>query len=146
MTKITARELRHRIKLCSGSDVVLGTDIVLVREDVLETWAKIEPKTTSMFSRAGYNVLESRERQTHLITIRMRRDIDVTASAWVYEERLQSGARWFKILGIKEAYENGEFLVMSARLIERGEDLASPVDSATEEQEAIKVVSHGVVL
>ena len=144
--KILIRDLKHYCALCSGKDVVTtdGT-LVLVREDVTRTWMKIESKTTSMYSPAGYNIMENRERQTHLITMRMRRDLDISSAAWVYEERLQSGARWFKVLGVKDDGEDGDYMTLSARLIERGDDLVPPADEgASATVEGIKPVAHGV--
>jgi head-tail adaptor len=141
--KITSKDLRHRISLCTSADVVTEEgQLMLVRSDVLSTWAKIEAKTTSMFSRAGYNILEDRNRQTHLAFMRMRRDIEISSAAWIFEQRMQSGARWFKILGIKE--EDGTWIALSLRLIERGDDLVEPVSEPATEVPGFTVVSHGV--
>lgn len=142
--KVLIRDLKHHCALCSGKDVVTDSgDIVLIREDVIRTWMKIEAKQTSMFSPAGYNIMENRERQTHLITLRMRRDLDISSAAWIYEERAQSGARWFKVLGIKDDGEDGDFMTLSARLIEKGDSLVPPVDDGATGV-GIRPVAHGV--
>lgn len=147
MAKLSSRELKHRIALCAGKDVVTdGGTLVLVRQDVVNTWAKIEAKAASMFSRQGFAIMEDGNKQTHLISIRMRRDIDITSSAWVYEERMQSGARWFKVLGIKDDGEDSDVTILSCRLIQRGEDLVEPVETPATENPGIELVKHGVVL
>lgn len=148
MAKRTAiAELKHRVALCSMHDVVTEDGkMVLVRQDVAKFWVKIEPRTSSMFSQAGYSIQEPRDRQTHLITMRFRRDFDISSAAWVYEERLQSGARWFKVLGIKEQGEDGEFMTLSAKLIERGDDLTPPVAEGDQVPVLVKRVEHGVKL
>lgn len=151
--RLKISDLRHRIALCSMHDVVTeGGTLVLIRKPVSETWAKIEAKVPSMFSTAGYNLPqfepgEGRNKQTHLVTMRMRRDFDISSAAWVYENRMQSGQRWFKVLGIKEMDEEGNYMVLSCRLIERGDDLVAPVahDSTTRD-EVIKRHDNGVEL
>lgn len=147
MAKLSSRDLKHRIALCAGQDVVTdnGT-LILTRKDVLNTWAKIESKAASMFSRQGFAIMEDRNKQTHLISIRMRRDIDITSAAWVYEERMQSGARWFKVLGIKDDGEDSDVTILSCKIIQRGEDLVEPVETSATENPGIELVKHGVVL
>ncbi|UPT53286.1 hypothetical protein [Synechococcus phage Ssp-JY38] len=146
--KISA--LRHYIALCSMDDVITenGT-MILVRKDVSHAWAAIEAKQPSMFGVSGYNLPQfepgqGRNKQTHLITMRMRRDFDISSSAWVYEERMQSGQRWFKILGIKEMNEEGNYMVLSARLIERGEDLTPPVPQGEDHEPAQVIKRHDI--
>lgn len=99
-----------------------------------------------MFSRAGYNIMEDRNRQTHVATMRMRRDLEISSAAWIFEQRLQSGSRWFKVLGIKE--EDGTMLTLSLRLVERGDDLVSPTkdEQPATAAPSVSVVDHGVVL
>lgn len=145
--KVGIKDLKHYVALCSGKDVVTSTGMpVLFREDVLRTYVKIEPKASSMFSREGFAIMEPRDKQTHLITMRMRRDIDIASSAWVYEERLQSGSRWFKVLGIKDDNEDGEFIILSAKIIEKGDDLTTPVEPKPATESVMAVVQHGVRL
>ena len=143
MAKLSSKDLKHRIALCSGTDVVTdGGELVLVRKDVLNTWAKIESKVASMFSRQGFAIMEDRNRQTHLISIRMRRDIDITSAAWIYEERMQSGSRWFKVLGVKDDGEDSDVTILSCKIIQRGEDLAEPVETLATENPGIGLVKQ----
>jgi head-tail adaptor len=149
--KIRIAELKHHVALCSMKDVVTeGGEMVLIRSDVLKIWCKIESRSASfaspsMYGQAGYAILENRDRQTHVITMPMRRDFDISSAAWIYEQRLQSGARWYKVLGIRELNEDGQYMVLSARLIERGDDLTPPV-AASATPEVIKAVDSGVKL
>lgn len=144
--RVTARDLKHIVMLCTSNDVVTDDGkLILIRENVVTTWMKIEVKAASSFSRAGYNLDENTNKQTHIATMRFRRDFDISTAAWIYEERLQSGARWFKIIGVKE--EDGKFMVLALHLVERGDNLVEPVaEDAATEMPSIKTVNHGVVL
>lgn len=140
------RDLKHRVALCSAKDVVTDTgSLVITREDVLETWAKIESRVESQFNKQGDNLDAKRTPRTHVITIRFRRDIDVTSTAWIYEARAQSGARWFKVLGIRDLNEDSDWLVINASLLEKG-IVPPPADEGATEAQALAVVSHGVKL
>lgn len=120
---------KHRVAVCSMKDVVEQNGTMsLTRADVYHAWAKIVPSVKSMFSSDGYAVKQSADARTHKIVIRFRRDLDITSAAWLYEERLQSGNRWFKVLAIAEAGECGEYLEMDCRLVERGVETSPPVD------------------
>lgn len=141
MTQIS--DLNRRISLCSAKDVIgVGGTPSIIREDVVTVWAKIEPKSTSMFSRDGFNIMEDRDRQTHLITIRARGDVAIASSAWAYQQLAGGESRWYKILGVKDSPGKGEFLIISARLVQRGEDVIPPADDAR--PQPIAVVNHGV--
>lgn len=143
--KISTQELKHRLSICTTDDVT-STDgtLFITRKDVLTTWMKIEAKAASPFSRAGYNIEENEQKQTHLATMRFRRDFDISTAAWLYEERMQSGGRWFKVLATKE--DDGVWLVLALHLVERGDNLVKPVADAATEVPSIKVVNHGVSL
>lgn len=125
-------DLKHRVVLCRMDDVVASDGVMELRRDaVLSAWVSIVAKQASMFSTENVAIKESQDRQTHLITMRFRRDIDISAMAWVYEKRMQSGDRWFKVLGIKEQSEDGQFMVLSCRLVERGETMSKPAEPVT---------------
>lgn len=121
-------QFKHRVAVCSMRDVVTEDgQMSLSRKDVYHCWAAIFPKAQSMFSGDGDAIRQSRETRTHKIVIRFRRDIDFTQAAWFYEERLQSGARWFKLLKMVEQGEDGAYLEADCRLVERGTSLSVPV-------------------
>lgn len=143
---LSIASLNHRVAICTSTDVVISSGtITIAREDVYHAWAKIENKQSSSFSREGFSIQQPLNRQTHLITIRYRRDIDISAMAWLYEERLQSGARWFKVLGVKDQDSSAQFITLSCRLVERGDDLVPPTTEDTKD-EAVSVRKHGVAL
>jgi head-tail adaptor len=145
MAKIATRDLNKKISLCSAKDVITDTgEMHLIREDVVKVWAKIDPKVASMYSREGFNIMESRNRQTHLITIRARKDIDISSSAWVYQHLAGNDARWYKVLGIRDYDGEMDFLVISARLVQKGEDLTPPVDEGATACAPLRRVDHGV--
>ena len=146
MKRPSIAQLAHRVAVCSQQDVVIDGDTInLVRRDAYHAWCAIENKMSSMYSPNGMAIMDDRNRQTHIITVRFRRDIDIASTAWLYEERLQSGNRWFKVLGIKETDDRGEFMVLSCRLIERGSESAPPVADG-EKVEVVKRANQGVKL
>ena len=135
--------LRHRVRLCTQKDVVVvgTTDLKLAREEVMETWANITTKQPSAFSPHGASlraIARNRETQagpehavsnpqTHIIVTRYHRDLNVSVLAWIYEARLKSSPRWFKVLRVSSTEEMGsEFFMFSCRLFERGDNLLEP--------------------
>ncbi len=139
--------LKHRVAICSMKDVVVGpSEITLAREPVYNAWACIEQKRKSLFSGSGDAIKQNRETQTHLVIIRFRRDIDFTQAAWFYEQRLQSGARWFKVLEMGEDVEDGEFMKFSCRMVERGADISPPVAAEAPGAHYVNGLPQGVKL
>lgn len=125
------KDFKHRVAVCSMKDVVNDAgEMRLTRKDVYHCWAKITVSVSSMFSKEGQAVRQGRNERTHKIVIRMRRDIDFTVAAWLYEERLQSPPRWFKVLSYQEQGEAGEFLELDCRLTERGMEAAAPAEES----------------
>lgn len=136
----TIADFKHRIAICSMQDVVEENGVMsLVRKDVYHAWAKIIPMAQSLFNRDGDSVKQSREVRTHKIVIRFRRDIDFTVAAWIYEERLQSGSRWFKMISAVDQGEVGRYFEMDCRLVERGSNLNTPVDPVAKPSESIAI-------
>lgn len=122
--------LTHRIALCTMHDVVDNDGVMsLIRKGVLYTWAEIRARRTNMFSPQGVTVEESVSVETHRIIIRARYDMDISSAAWVYEQRLQSGDRWYKVLGIRDSEFREEFTVISCRMIETGDVMSKPVEN-----------------
>ena len=122
------RDLRHVVYLCRQDDVVEGTDFKLRRESVLKMHAMIEPKRATQFSRHGAAMTKQDER-THIIKARYHPEIDVTAYAWIYEERRKSAPRWFKILQVSETEGKGSpYFMFECRLTEK---IVEPVAAPT---------------
>lgn len=129
---IRITDLKHWVVLCAQHDIVMQADgtMVLAREGIAGMWAMIVPKRGSTFSREGYVVQDpgggKREIRSHIVTIRQRADLDITAFAWVYERKRQSPSRWFKLLGTMDTHEDGRFTSLDVVMLERG-DTQSPV-------------------
>lgn len=115
------REFRHRLRICSEKDVVNNGNMSLSRDDIYSGWAKIEPKKSSQF--AGNGVAISGDARTHKIYMNYRRDMQMSGKAWLYEERLQSAPRWFKILSV---IDDGCYWCFDCKLTERGDGLIPP--------------------
>jgi head-tail adaptor len=123
-TKIS--DLKFRVALCSSSDVVeSGGIITLTRTAIAKVWAAIyaQPHIPSFISREGYAIKETADRYTHKITVRYKVDLDITSAAWVYEERLKSPPRWYKVLGF---YDNDNWINLQTHLVERSVNATEP--------------------
>lgn len=121
------RDFKHRVALCSMQDVITTDGVLeLSREDVFHTWACIEARAGSQFSPVGFAIMESREAKTHEIFIRYRSDTEVTSKAWIYDERLKSSSRWFKILSVQDFNEDGQYWLFKCKLYERGDNVIPP--------------------
>jgi hypothetical protein len=108
----------------------------------------ITPSVKTLYSGSGDAIKQGRDVRTHQLVIRFRRDIDFTQAAWFYEERLQSGGRWFKLLAMAEAGENSEYLECDVRLVERGFDMSKPAspDASPQPGSLMKPAPTGVQL
>lgn len=134
--------MRHRVLLCTQKDIVTEgtTDWKIIREGVLPMWAKIEEKAASTFTNRGATTDEAR---THIIMTRYRSDLNVSNMAWIYEERLKSSPRWFKILKVGQTETKGQpYYKFEVRLIERDDRVAAPV----EQDSTVRPMPHGVNL
>lgn len=118
-------DLKHRFTVCSQSDVVLiGGDLSLSRTGLYEGWGSLEFSRGSFFAKNGAAVEESRNSPNATIRMRYRTDILISSGAWIYEARLKSAPRWFKILSVVE--DDCNFFVFKVRLVERGDDVLEP--------------------
>lgn len=119
---------RHRVAVCSMKDVVIdGTTMELAREDIYRTWAQIDELEASMFSRLGFAIKEKVDDLTHIIYIRYRQDIDYTNTVWLYEQKLKSSPRWFKVQGTQDYTEVGRFMRFACRIVQQGGPITLPV-------------------
>lgn len=121
-------DLRHRLHLCRQEDVVLtGGTLQLNREVVLTVAAAVKEKAASTFSPTGAAMMDNRSARTHQVEFRYRPDINLSAMAWLYELRLKSPPRWFKILRVGHTENNAvPMYCVDCRLVERGDDLYVP--------------------
>jgi hypothetical protein len=118
-------DLEHRIALCRQSDVVVTNNIMeLQRTSVVWTWARIKSYygVPAFMSVQGYAIIDPAGRATHAVTVRGGLQIEISATAWIYEERRKSPPRWYKVLGFTDPVG---WLHMTARLVEKS-DLAIP--------------------
>lgn len=120
-------DMIHRVVICTAKDVIVsGSQIELSRELAFDTWAAITPHRGSLFGADGSAIKEDRERQSHIIKIRYRDDREISAKAWIYEQRLKSSPRWFKILDVKDVDEVQRYWEFSVRLVERSDSAIQP--------------------
>jgi hypothetical protein len=125
MATLTIAERKHRLTLFRAEDIVInGSSIVLKKEAIYKGWGKIEAKTPSTFAPQGVSVEENVAKHNHIISMNFRPDILVATAAWVYEERLKSPPRLFKILSVIETCDLFKFY---CRLTERGDNAILPV-------------------
>jgi hypothetical protein len=107
-------------------DVVEKDSVIsLSRAPVAEMWAKIYalPHLPSFISPMGFAIKETANRVTHWITLRYKADLDFTSAAWVYERRLKSPPRWYKVVGY---YDNEPWIVLHAHLTEKSVEANPP--------------------
>jgi hypothetical protein len=124
-----AADMEHRIAMCHQSDVVIENGMMqLQRTSVVWTWARIKTYygVPAFIGQQGYAIIDPASRATHAITIRGGHDLDISAMAWVYEKRLKSPPRWYKILGFTDPVG---WIHMTARLVEKSDQVVPPHDS-----------------
>lgn len=132
-------DLRNRVALCSMRDVVEKDGMMaLTRHEVVRCWAQVKASTNLavMLSQRGYAIKDGFTQLSHNITIRAGIGVDITSAAWVYEERLKSQPRWYKVLGF---VEDGNWLVLSCHLVEKS-------DAVTPPQNALTAVPSNVIM
>lgn len=146
---ISIKDLRHKVWLCTAKDVVAAPgEIEIARQPVLWAWARIQPKRGQQFAASGFAAHDEAERPSHEITIRFRPDVDIRSTAWLYEERPQSGRRWYKVLEHRDS-ECGRWVLLRSRLIEKGgiaQAPNSPATAASTSLPAAAPLPPGVVL
>lgn len=120
-------QLRHRVHLCSQHDVVIDGTLKLNREGVLSMWASIEAKASNAFSPNGAAFREKKDQRTHVIVTRYHRDLDISIMAWIYEARLKSAPRWFRVIRSDVTEGKGsQFFKFDCVLIESKADIPEP--------------------
>lgn len=117
--------LKSRITLCSQDDVVVENGVMLlIRKGIRTCWARIDERRGSLTGPDGLTVGDYDNQMSHIITTRYMYDIDIRSTAWVYEKRLKSPPRWFKVYGVSDsrlAYQ------LAVRQVERADQASHPV-------------------
>lgn len=130
MSKLaTIAEMGHRITVCTMQDIILDNGVMaLRREGLFCGWAAVRTKRGSFFVKNGDAYKESRDRPSHEIVMNHQPDMDMSSSAWLYEERLQSPPRWYKVLDVEEGNEHAQ-TCFTVRLVERSDSATPPAPS-----------------
>lgn len=145
MANVSVGSRKHRIVVCASRDNIESADTVsIVRRGVFEGWAAIELKRSSSFSREGFSIQQGSEIATHYVTMNYRPDVDITNAAWLYEERLVSPPRWFKIIRYGEL--DARYWRFEVRLVEKSEDAPRPKTKPAEEGARFVPIDDGVEL
>jgi len=131
--KLQIGKLRHRIVLCSQKyDVKSKGELLDVRESVIECWAQIRELAHTTFSEHGAAVLANRDVRTHFIYTRYFPLLDISGKAYVYEERMKSSPRWFKVLSVGQSEVKGSpYFVWSCRIVGRSDNVQAPDNKVT---------------
>ena len=122
----STKHLTHKVALCTMNDIVdEGGTMRLLREQVMLTWAQIEVRRGTYIGASGYTIDDALDKRTHLITVRYRTDLEFTSAAWIYEQRLKSAPRWYKV--VETLNDNSEFVSIWCRLSEQSDHTTPPV-------------------
>lgn len=148
---VSIGDMKHRVTLCSADDIAENDGrIVIARRSVVTVWAKIEEDRGSFWSRQGFAVKEQRETPSHSIFIRYRAQFDITAHAWIFEDRKNAPARWWKVLEVQEIEDLGvykRFWKLRCRLVERSDTASAPQGPAEPKSPAAAApLPNGVTL
>lgn len=122
-----AKKFKHRLSVCRQEDVVLENDLLYRKHEIYTGWAMVERRRAQTFSPDGQSVLEEHNRRTHFIRMRYRPDVEITMAAWLYEHRMKSAPRWFKVLNVGDEYEDSRYFLFECRLMEQGDQTIKPI-------------------
>lgn len=119
---------KHRVVLCSQkSDIDENGNLIVERQGVITGWAALDIVKPSRFSGSG-QVVSKAEQPTHRVTMNYNPDVAVSVTAWVYEHRLKSPPRWFKVLSVANVDECSRFMALTVRLTEMTDEAEEPTD------------------
>lgn len=120
---------KHRVIVCSQkSDVDDEGNLLITRAGVIQGWAAIEPVKAIRFSREGVSMQKDTMQPTHDITMNYNPEVNISVSAWVYEHRLKSPPRWFKVISVVNIDECSTYMKLRCRLVEVSDNVEPPVD------------------
>jgi hypothetical protein len=99
----------------------------LAREARMWVWAHVDAALNlpSFISQAGYAIFNPVSQATHRVIIRAASGVEATTAAWVYEKRLRSSPRWYKVLGWTES---DMWLLLNTHLMERSDQAQPPLN------------------
>jgi head-tail adaptor len=137
--------MKDLIYISSMKDDVENGQMVFRREGALRCWARIDDWRPSYIAPTGYTVENPEHKKTHEIYIRYRTDFIFTTGAWIYNERLKSAPRWFKILGSNDVDEAGRFTCFWCELMQHSDSANQPQPPKAEVL-AVKPLPSGVRL
>lgn len=119
---------KHRVIVCSQkSDVDEEGRLLITRAGVVQGWAAISPVKAIRFSQDGVSMQKDTMQPTHDITMNYNPDVNISVSAWVYEHRLKSPPRWFKVISVVNVDECSEYMKLRCRLVETSDEVEAPV-------------------
>lgn len=120
-------QLNRLVRICSSDDVVVEGSMCLKRKGVRPAFAQISPLTGitqgAAWSASGRNV---EDKPTHKVTLRAIPDLEITRTAWLYEERYTSANRWFKVLTSRES-EDAQWWIFFV-IVDSRTDTITPVE------------------
>lgn len=121
-------DLRHRLVLCRQDDVISSeAGFQLRREEVKTVLASVTEKSGTPYTKSGH--ANSGDGRTHIIMIRYRPSLNLSEMAWLYEKRVKSSPRWFKVLSIGQTEESSTpYWKINAKLVERSDDAPKPTN------------------
>lgn len=119
----------HRVALASANDDSANGQLIVSKTGVITVWANIEPVRGAAYVN-GIAIRENLDNYSHNIIIRFIQTLDISAYAWLYEER-PSGRRWYKVLSVEEVGERQRFWKMQCRLQQKSVNAVAPKTSAT---------------
>jgi head-tail adaptor len=125
---------KHRVIVCSQRDDVDEGSLVVTRVGAITGWAAIEPVKASRFSRDGQAISTRTMEPTHDITMNYNPDVTLSLSSWVYEHRLKSPPRWFKIISVTNVDECSQYMKMRCRLTEITDEAIEPVEEERKQE------------
>ncbi|AFH19819.1 structural protein [Agrobacterium phage 7-7-1] len=122
------KDRKHRVIVCSQkSDVDDNGQLLISRTGSINGWAAIEPVKAIRFSKDGVSMQKDTFQPTHDITMNYNPDVNISVSAWVYEHRLKSPPRWFKVISVINVDECSQFMRLRSRLVESNDEVEKPV-------------------
>jgi hypothetical protein len=132
-------ELVHRVVLCRQDDIVDKDGAMeLRRTGVVRAWARIKSYygLPAFVGQHGFTVVDPITRATHNITVRAGLAVDVTYTAWIYEERRKGMPRWYKVLGFSES---SSWLNMPCRLVEKSDTAQVPREALAPQPQRVEL-------
>jgi head-tail adaptor len=148
--RISIRDRGHLVSVCSASDVYeIDGRLEFRRTVAWDCYAAMRESRGSQFSADGV-ALDQSKVASHKIAIPFRPNSEISAAVWIYEDRLKSSPRWFKVLDVKDMNEDGRYWEFKCRLVERSDDVVKPapvaLDSAAPKHQIYMPLPEGVVL